>query len=170
MMDEYSERIFIHGTKKTGNPAVKAPREIYYDFGKTRAQMILDRIATEEDTRVTEAYAIFEYEGEAAVDDPRERQDPAIIIAIDKMLLSSPANNPVFQNTWYTFSSDQNDMVHAEYNFEFLQSGRPVVELPRDVCPEERIAFAGRQHETRRRALFHDDEVLLRALLDTIGH
>lgn len=170
LMDQFSERIFIHGEKRSGNPAIKAPKEIYYHFDKTRAQMILDRVAQEEDTRITEAYAIFESEGDAAVYDPRERQDPSVIIAIDKMLLASPANNPIVQNTWYAFAQDEQGDVSASYGFEFVQGGRALMELPRDAQPDDRIAFAYKQHDEHLRALFHDDEVLLRTLLDTISH
>lgn len=170
LMEQFSERIFVHGERRAGNPAVKAPKEIYYHFDKTRVQRIVDRTDRDENTTITDAYAIFESEGEAAEYDPRERQDPAIIIAIDKQLLSSPANNPIFQNTWYTLTSNEQGDISAYYGYEFVQNGRPLLELPPDVSPEERISFAGKQYEERNRALFRDDEVLLRTLLDTIGH
>lgn len=168
-MEQFSERVFIHGEKRSGSPAIKAPQEIYYYFDKARVQSILDRIARDEDTVISEVYAIFESEGEAAVYDPRERQDPAIIIAIDKMLLSSPANNPIFQNTWYTLTSNEQGDISAYYGYEFVQGGRPLLELPPGLQPEERISFAGKQYDERNRALFRDDEVLLKALLGNIG-
>lgn len=168
-MEQYSERIFVHGSKRARNPRIKMPHEIQYDFDTRTVQTVLDRFEPGQNMAVAEAYAIFEHESDAAEYDAREHQDPSVIIIINRLLLSSPSNNPICQNTWYAFTAEQGGPVRAEYGFEFLQGGRPLLQPPAGLRVEERLARAGRQHEAQHRAVFRDDEPVLRALLDTIG-
>ena len=167
LMDGFVERLFVHGENRLVRPAM-APREIQYDFSTKAVQLLLERVEHEEGLRVAEAYAVYEREDDANTT-LQEAEGSSVVVIINKLLTASPANNPIFQNTWYTFTADQRGDVEARYAFEFLQGGRPVMDTAVATSLEERLFQAMRGSSDRHRQLFHDDEIFLRKLLDMIG-
>jgi hypothetical protein len=168
LMDNYVERLFVHGDTKTPPAGIKAPREIQYDFNTKAVQRLLNQSGQEDGLLVCESYAVYERPGEAAAHDPREDQDESVIIIINKLLTASPANDPIFQNTWYTFTAGEHGDVQGSYAFEFMQGGRLVMDSAVSTTMEERLFQAMQGSSDRHRPLFRDDEAFLRKLLDMI--
>lgn len=168
MMHRFAERIFVHGTDSP--PAKhKSPKEIQYDFNTKAVERLLESTSQDDGSRVAEAYAVFERDDEVADFGQEGHPGTAVVIIINKLLTASPANNPIFQNTWYTFTLEQGGMVDASYSFEFLQGGRPVMETRVSTTMEERLFAAMHGSSDRQRPLFQDDERFLRSLLEHIG-
>ena len=166
LMEGYVERLFVHGENRPAGKTADAPREVQYDFDTKAVQRLLERISNDRDLIVAEAYAVYEREDTARA---RKSDESSVVIIINKLLTASPAHNPIFQNTWYTFTANSHGGIDASYAFEFLQGGRPVMDTAVATTMEERLFHAMQGSSDRHRQLFHDDEIFLHKLLDMIG-
>lgn len=168
LMDNYVERLFVHGDTRAQPAGMKSPREIQFDFNTKEVQRLQNRSGQDDGLLVCEAYAVYERPGEAASYDPREAQDESVVIIINKLLTASPAHDPIFQNTWYTFTANEGGSVQGSYAFEFMQGSRVIMDSAVSTTMEERLFRAMQGSSDRHRPLFRDDEAFLRKLLDMI--
>lgn len=168
-MDAYMERLFVHGSTRRQPEHIVAPQEVQFDFNTKAVQNLLEQMTNDSGIRVAEAYAVYERDSEAAQYDAKEARGQSVVIIINKLLTASDARNPMYQNTWYTFTAYEPDRVNATYEYEFIQGDRPVMTTGIATSMEERLFQAMRGSSDRHRPLFEDDVPVLRALLDMIG-
>lgn len=169
LMDDYMERLFVHGSSRQQPDHIVTPQEVQFDFNTKAVQKLLEQLSNDSGIMVAEAYAVYERDSEAAQYDAREARGESVVIIINKLLTASDAKNQMYQNTWYTFTAYEPERVTAAYEYEFIQGDRPVMTTGIATSMEERLFQAMRGSSDRHRPLFQDDVPFLRALLDMIG-